>query len=152
MICRESFASNLKPPEQFLTDFSSPGGPRTYSFGFGYGCTWGSIILIFASVVLLICDRESEEIFYKERQVEEEEEEETGEAQKTIHTIFYNLAKSPCRHSKPHPSAGGAASQLPADVDAHGHHGRHGQRGLGPRPRVHLQHPPPLMYKRRHPP
>merc|ERR1712158_341384 len=49
------------------------GGPRTYSFGFGYGCTWGSIILIFASVVLLICDRESEEIFYKERQVEEEE-------------------------------------------------------------------------------
>merc|ERR1712158_301414 len=54
------------------------GGPRTYSFGFGYGCTWGSIILIFASVVLLICDRESEEIFYKERQVEEEEEEETG--------------------------------------------------------------------------
>merc|ERR1719429_975904 len=31
------------------------GGPRTYCFGFG--CTWGSIILIFASVVLLICDR-----------------------------------------------------------------------------------------------
>jgi len=53
---------------------------RVYSFGFGYGATWGSIILIFASVVLLICDRESEEIFYKERQVEEEEEEENGEA------------------------------------------------------------------------
>jgi len=53
---------------------------RTYTFGFGYGATWGSIILIFASVVLLICDRESEEIFYKERQVEEEEEEENGEA------------------------------------------------------------------------
>ena len=28
---------------------------------------------IFASVVLLICDRESEEIFYKERPVDEEE-------------------------------------------------------------------------------
>jgi len=27
-------------------------------------------------VVLLICDRESEEIFYKERQIEDEEEEE----------------------------------------------------------------------------
>jgi hypothetical protein len=26
-------------------------------------------------VVLLICDRESEEIFYKEKQIEEEEEE-----------------------------------------------------------------------------
>jgi len=52
------------------------GGARTFTFGFGYGATWGSIILIFASVVLLICDRESEEIFYKEKQVEEEEEEE----------------------------------------------------------------------------
>jgi len=55
-------------------------GARTFTFGFGYGATWGCIILIFASVVLLICDRESEEIFYKERQVEEEEEEENGEA------------------------------------------------------------------------
>lgn len=53
---------------------------RVYTFGFGYGATWGSIILIFASVVLLICDRESEEIFYKERQIEEEEEEGDGEA------------------------------------------------------------------------
>merc|ERR1712142_785516 len=56
------------------------GTPRVYSFGFGYGATWGSIILIYSSVVLLICDRESEEIFYKERQMEEDEEEETGEA------------------------------------------------------------------------
>jgi len=50
------------------------GGARTYELGFGYGATWGCIILIFASVVLLICDRESEEIFYKERQIEDEEE------------------------------------------------------------------------------
>ncbi len=34
---------------------------------------------IFASVVLLICDRESEEIFYKERPVEDEEGGEGGE-------------------------------------------------------------------------
>merc|ERR1712142_1320236 len=61
-------------------DDDEEAGARTYTFGFGYGATWGSIILIFASVVLLICDRESEEIFYKERQVEEEEEEENGEA------------------------------------------------------------------------
>ena len=73
-------ALNSASTERFLNNFFRPGGPRTYSFGFGYGCTWGSIILIFASVVLLICDRESEEIFYKERQVEEEEEEESGEA------------------------------------------------------------------------
>jgi len=66
-------------PVQFSKDLAN-GGARTYTFGFGYGATWGCIILIFASVVLLICDRESEEIFYKERQVEEEEEEENGEA------------------------------------------------------------------------
>jgi len=56
------------------------GTPRIYSFGFGYGTTWASIILIFASVVLLICDRESEEIFYKERRMEDEEDEEAGDA------------------------------------------------------------------------
>ena len=61
-------------------DGDNKGSRRVYSFGFGYGATWGSIILIFASVVLLICDRESEEIFYKERQIEEDEEEEAGEA------------------------------------------------------------------------
>merc|ERR1711962_53370 len=61
-------------------EYEMPGeGSTVYSFGFGYGATWGSIILLFASVVLLICDRESEEIFYKERQLEEEEEE-GGEA------------------------------------------------------------------------
>jgi hypothetical protein len=52
------------------------GGTREFSWGFGYGCTWCCLIFIFISVVLLICDRESEEIFYKERAVEEEEEEE----------------------------------------------------------------------------
>jgi len=66
-------------PVQFAKDLDD-GTPRVYSFGFGYGATWGSIILIYSSVVLLICDRESEEIFYKERQMEEDEEEETGEA------------------------------------------------------------------------
>ena len=32
--------------------------------------------MILLSTVLLICDRESEEIFYKEKEVEDEEEEE----------------------------------------------------------------------------
>ena len=73
-------ALNSESSLTIAKQFFPSGGARTYTFGFGYGCTWGSIILIFASVVLLICDRESEEIFYKERQVEEEEEEETGEA------------------------------------------------------------------------
>ena len=50
------------------------GQMRVYSYGFGYGATWLCLIFIFLSVVLLICDRESEEIFYKERPVEEEGE------------------------------------------------------------------------------
>jgi len=52
------------------------GHRRIWEFGFGYGSAWCSLILMFVSLVLLICDRESEEIFYKEREVEEEEEEE----------------------------------------------------------------------------
>jgi len=52
------------------------GQAREFSWGFGYGCSWCCLIFVFISVVLLICDRESEEIFYKERPVEEEEEEE----------------------------------------------------------------------------
>jgi len=52
------------------------GDPRVWEFGFGYGSAWCCLILMFVSLVLLICDRESEEIFYKEREAEEEEEEE----------------------------------------------------------------------------
>jgi len=57
------------PDDQDLT-----GDPRVWQFGFGYGAGWFSVILMFASLTLLICDRESEEIFYKERPVEEDEE------------------------------------------------------------------------------
>merc|ERR1711944_285147 len=57
-------------------DLPSAGDPVVFSWGFGYGATWVCLIAIFISLVLLICDRESEEIFYKERAVEEEEEEE----------------------------------------------------------------------------
>merc|ERR1712213_4576 len=58
------------PDSQDLT-----GDARVWEFGFGYGVSWLSCIALFASVTLLICDRESEEIFYKERPVEEDEEE-----------------------------------------------------------------------------
>jgi len=50
------------------------GDARVWQFGFGYGAGWFSAVLMFASLTLLICDRESEEIFYKERPVEEDEE------------------------------------------------------------------------------
>jgi len=49
------------------------GHRRVWEFGFGFGSAWCSLILMFVSLVLLICDRESEEIFYKEREAEEGE-------------------------------------------------------------------------------
>ena len=64
-------------PHKTLISISvAAGGQREFSWGFGYGAAWCCLIFIFISVVLLICDRESEEIFYKERPVEEDEEEE----------------------------------------------------------------------------
>ena len=52
------------------------GPEREWNFGFGFGASWMCVILMFLSEVLLICDRESEEIFYKERDAEEGDGEE----------------------------------------------------------------------------
>jgi len=57
-------------------ELDTSGDARVWEFGFGYGCAWCCLILMFVSLVLLICDRESEEIFYKEREAEEGDEEE----------------------------------------------------------------------------
>jgi len=61
-------------------DQDSSGVRRPWSFGFGYGVSWLSFALLLLSVVMLICDRESEEIFYKEKVGDDEEEEEEEEA------------------------------------------------------------------------
>jgi len=61
-------------PTSFSKDMEN-GHRRVWEFGFGFGASWACLILIFVSLVLLICDRESEEIFYKERDVEEGDEE-----------------------------------------------------------------------------
>ena len=57
---------------------------RIWSFGLGYGAAWSSLIFLFVGEVLLLCDRESEEVFYKEKDVEEgngiEDEQELEEA------------------------------------------------------------------------
>lgn len=54
----------------------------TWYFGWSYGIGWGAAIFLFAAAVLLICDRNREEIFYKETLYlnQEEEEEKAGEA------------------------------------------------------------------------
>eukprot|EP00095_Tigriopus_kingsejongensis_P009699 maker-scaffold84_size396325-snap-gene-2.49 protein:Tk09699 transcript:maker-scaffold84_size396325-snap-gene-2.49-mRNA-1 annotation:"transmembrane protein 47-like" len=66
-------------PDHLDPDDDNDGIPdirRVWTFGFGYGVSWASFILIFMALVLLICDRESEEIFYKEKEVDDEEDEE----------------------------------------------------------------------------
>ena len=56
----------------FFNCFSSLGSAyRIWSFGLGYGAAWSSLIFLFVGEVLLLCDRESEEVFYKEKDVEE---------------------------------------------------------------------------------
>jgi hypothetical protein len=45
-------------------------GNRTvWEFGWAYGVGWGAAIFLFGAVVLLLCDKESEEIYYKERKI-----------------------------------------------------------------------------------
>lgn len=73
--------------EAFLSDNTNlpivvgiSGERCVWSFGFGYGATWVSFILIFLSTVLLSCDRDSEEVFYQEKMSDYDEEEESEEA------------------------------------------------------------------------
>ncbi|KAH8316046.1 hypothetical protein KR074_010520, partial [Drosophila pseudoananassae] len=53
----------------FLINISSPGNRRVWEFGWAYGVGWGAAIFLFGAVVLLLCDKESEEIYYKERKI-----------------------------------------------------------------------------------
>lgn len=40
-----------------------------WEFGWAYGVGWGAAIFLFGGVMLLLCDKESEEIYYKERKI-----------------------------------------------------------------------------------
>lgn len=40
-----------------------------WEFGWAYGVGWGAAIFLFGGAVLLLCDKESEEIYYKERKI-----------------------------------------------------------------------------------
>lgn len=52
----------------------------TWYFGWSYGAGWGASIFLFASGILLICDRNREEVFYKETLYLNQEDQETAEA------------------------------------------------------------------------
>ncbi|KAG8195418.1 hypothetical protein JTE90_013875 [Oedothorax gibbosus] len=43
-----------------------------WEFGWAYGVAWGSAIFLFGAILLLLCDKETEEIYYKERTITHE--------------------------------------------------------------------------------
>lgn len=47
----------------------SLGNRPIWEFGYAYGVGWGAAIFLFGGVILLLCDKESEEIYFKERKV-----------------------------------------------------------------------------------
>ncbi|XP_055312499.1 transmembrane protein 47 isoform X1 [Sitodiplosis mosellana] len=47
----------------------SLGNRPIWEFGWAYGVCWGAAIFLFGGVILLLCDKESEEIYFKERKI-----------------------------------------------------------------------------------
>ncbi len=48
-------------------------------FGWSYGVAWGAAIFLISSAILLICDRNREEVFYKEKLYLNQEDEDPAE-------------------------------------------------------------------------
>lgn len=55
-------------PVSFRSELSL-GNRSIWEFGWAYGVGWGAAIFLFGAITLLLCDKESEEIYYKERKV-----------------------------------------------------------------------------------
>lgn len=49
------------------------GNRPLWEFGWAYGVGWGAAIFLFGGAILLMCDKESDEIYYKERKVVRED-------------------------------------------------------------------------------
>nr|CAG4635820.1 EOG090X0HIV [Artemia franciscana] len=52
-----------------FADELAAGNRLLWEFGWAYGVGWGASIFLFGAIVLLLCDKESEEIYYKERDI-----------------------------------------------------------------------------------
>lgn len=63
------FVSKLWFRFNISSDFDVAGNRTVWEFGWAYGVGWGAAIFLFGGVVLLLCDKESEEIYYKERKI-----------------------------------------------------------------------------------
>ena len=68
-------------PVYFTADLQDKSDDKWY-FGWSYGVAWGAAIFLFGAAILLICDRNKEEVSYKERLYLNQEDEENVETQK----------------------------------------------------------------------
>ncbi|KAK7788941.1 hypothetical protein R5R35_011706 [Gryllus longicercus] len=55
-------------PVCFAAEFNKS-NRNEWEFGWAYGVGWGAAIFLFGGVILLLCDKESEEIYFKERKI-----------------------------------------------------------------------------------
>lgn len=59
-------------PVYFTAEYDQ-GNRSIWEFGWAYGVVWGAAIFLIGGIVLLLCDKENEEIYYKERKVVRED-------------------------------------------------------------------------------
>uniref|UniRef100_A0AC34FYH2 Uncharacterized protein n=1 Tax=Panagrolaimus sp. ES5 TaxID=591445 RepID=A0AC34FYH2_9BILA len=55
-------------PACFFVGMSSYGS-RVWEFDWSYGIAWGAMLFCFGALLLLICDKEHEEVYYKEKTI-----------------------------------------------------------------------------------
>ena len=59
-------------PAQFAAEIEES-NRQVWEFGWAYGVGWGAAIFLFGAILLLLCDKETEEIYYKERTIHNEQ-------------------------------------------------------------------------------
>lgn len=67
-------------PLHFISELGY-GNEATWYFGWSYGAAWSAAIFLLLAAVLLICDRNREEVFYKETLYLNQEDEEEAKAE-----------------------------------------------------------------------
>jgi len=55
-------------PAQFAAEFDAS-NRQIWELGWAYGVGWGAAIFLFGAILLLLCDKETEEIYFKERTI-----------------------------------------------------------------------------------
>lgn len=60
---------NTKRAGSIYKNKFSAGNRDLWEFGWAYGVGWGAAIFLFGAIVLLLCDQEEEDIYYKERTI-----------------------------------------------------------------------------------